>query len=125
MISIPKEVLDAWNEKQGPIVLTTVSALGIPNSIYATCVALFGENKILVADNKFCKTHKNIQECDKADVLLITENRKAYQFKGTISYKTEGEEFDDMKKWNRPDLPGKGVAILEVKEIYSGAEKIM
>ena len=29
-----------------------------------------------------------------------------------------------MKKWNRADLPGYGVAIIEVNEIYSGAEKL-
>ena len=32
--------------------------------------------------------------------------------------------FDDMKKWNSKTLPGVGVAVLEVNEIFSGAEKI-
>lgn len=123
-MNIPQEVLEAWEKRQGPVVLTTISEQGIPNSIYATCAAIFEGNKILVANNKFYKTYKNIQECDKADILFITEDKKAYQLKGTISHKTEGKEFDDMKKWNPPHLAGKGVAIIEVQEVYSGAEKI-
>ncbi len=124
MTAIPKEVREAWDAKEVPAVLTTISKEGIPNTIYATCVSLFGENKILIANNKFQKTYENIMGCDKATFLFITREKKAYQLKGAITYKTEGAEFDDMKKWNRPDLAGKGVAIINVQEIYSGAKKI-
>ncbi len=123
-MKIPQEVLEAWQEKQGPVVLTTISEQGIPNSIYATCAAIFEGNKILVADNKFQKTYNNILACNKATVLFITEEKKAYQLKGAISHQTEGKEFDDMKKWNPPHLAGKGVAVLDVQKIYSGAREI-
>lgn len=125
MTEYPKEILEAWEKKEGPVVLTTVSEQGIPNSIYATCVALFDNDKFLVADNLFDKTYKNIMACENAVALFITDEKKAYQLKGTISYKTEGPEFDDMKQWNPPHLAGKGVAVLSVDEIFSGAEKIV
>lgn len=125
MITIPEKVKAAWSAKETPIILTTVSKNGIPNSIYATCVELFDDNKVLIANNKFKKTYDNIMDCDKATVLFIANKREAYQLKGTISYTTEGECFDDMKKWNRKDLPGFGVAVLQVKEIYAGAEKVL
>jgi hypothetical protein len=32
---LPEEVIKAWDEKSGPVILTTVDASGIPNSIYA------------------------------------------------------------------------------------------
>ncbi|QZE15909.1 pyridoxamine 5'-phosphate oxidase family protein [Halosquirtibacter laminarini] len=124
MIIIPEIIKEEWLNKQAAIVLTTISKTGIPNSIYATQVALFGENKVLIANNKFQKTLENINSCSEATLLFITKNNKSYQLKGTISYKTEGAEFDDMKGWNRSDLPGFGVAVIEVKEIYSGAKKI-
>lgn len=125
MIVIPEEVKTAWNEKQDPVVLTTVSMRGIPNSIYATCAALFEDDTVLVANNKFKKTHQNILENDKANLLFISKEKKAYQLKGSIRYETEGVIFEDMKKWNRSDLPGYGVAILVVEEIFSGAEKLV
>jgi uncharacterized protein len=125
MIIIPEKIKSEWNNKLDAIVLTTVSAKGIPNSIYVTQVALFGDNKVLVANNKFKKTLENIEVCKEATVLFITKETKSYQLKGSVSYKTEGDEFNDMKKWNRADLPGYGVAIVEVKEVFSGAEKIV
>ena len=54
MITIPETVKNEWKNKQDAIVLTTVSNEGVPNSIYATQVELFG-NKVLIANNKFKK----------------------------------------------------------------------
>ncbi|MDC0584801.1 pyridoxamine 5'-phosphate oxidase family protein [Bacteroidales bacterium] len=124
MITIPELVKKEWDNKQDAIVLTTVSGTGVPNSIYVTQVALYGDGKVLVANNQFNKTLANIEACKEVTVLFITKDTKAFQLKGTISYKTEGNEFDDMKKWNRADLPGHGVAIIEVSEVYSGADKL-
>jgi len=42
-----------------------------------------------------------------------------------LSYFTEGELFDDMKKWNPTRLPGHGVAVLEIQEIFAGAQKLL
>lgn len=124
MKTIPEIVKNGWNNKQDAIVFTTVSKEGVPNSIYATQAALFDDCKVLVANNKFQKTLQNIQVCQEATVLFLTKDMKAYQLKGHVSYQTEGREFDDMKSWNRADLPGHGVAVLEVQEVYSGAEKL-
>jgi hypothetical protein len=124
MISIPESIKQEWSNKQDAVVLTTISSKGIPNSIYATQVALYGANKLLIANNKFKKTLENIEVCKEATLLFITKETKSYQLKGRISYQTEGIEFNNMKTWNRADLPGFGVAVIEVDEIFSGAEKI-
>lgn len=124
MITIPESIKKEWNNKQDAVVLTTVSNIGVPNSIYATQVALYGDNKVLIANNKFKKTLENIKSCKKATLLFISKETKSYQIKGNISYQTQGDEYNDMKTWNRADLPGFGVAIIEVDAIFSGAEKI-
>ncbi len=36
MAQLPEKVVEAWEEREGPIVLTTVDNGGKPNSIYAT-----------------------------------------------------------------------------------------
>lgn len=125
MTKIPERIVNEWNNKQDAVVLTTISAKGVPNSIYATQVALFDDNKVLIANNKFKKTLENIQVTKEATVLFITKETKSYQLKGRVSYKTEGDEYNDMKKWNRADLPGHGVAVVEIQEIFTGAEKII
>ena len=124
MKEIFNTIKDAWDNKNGAIILSTLSPEGVPNSIYATCVSMYGEDKILVANNYFDKTLKNILSGSKGSVLFITKDNKAYQLKGSIDYYTSGKEYDDMKKWNPEKHPGHGVAVLNIEEIYSGANKI-
>ncbi len=59
--AIPELVSREWENREGPIVLATVSAEGTPNAIYASCVSKFGEDILLVADNFFFKTRANIE----------------------------------------------------------------
>lgn len=124
-LTVPKNIQQAWTNRKGPIVFTTVSKDTVPNSIYATCVSLFEENSIIVANNYFDKTIKNINSDSKGVILFITNEDKAYQLKGSIEYYTEGKAFEDMKKWNPERLPGHGAAVLNVEEIFSGAEKLI
>lgn len=40
MANLPQSVRSAWDEREGPIVFSTVDHKGVPNAIYATCVNL-------------------------------------------------------------------------------------
>ena len=124
MSSIPETVRTAWEDREGPIILATVDDAGNPNIIYATCVAALAEDKIVIADNYFDKTRKNLLRGSKGAVLFITKEGGAYQLKGSLSYHKEGENFDFMKTWNPPNHPGNAAAVLTVKEAYAGAEKL-
>jgi uncharacterized protein len=106
------------------MVLTTVSPEGIPNAIYATCVAL-DEDTVLVANNYFDKTLKNITTKSLASVLFITKEGKSFQLKGLLEYHAEGPLFDAMKRWNPPQHPGHGVAALRIESAFSGAQQLL
>ena len=125
MPSLSEEVLQAWNDRSGPVVLTTVDKSGVPNAIYATCVNKFSDEIIVVADNYFHKTRENILAGTSVSLLFITQSNKSYQIKGSIAYHNSGPVFDDMKKWNPSKHPGHAAAAITVKEVYSGAEKII
>jgi predicted pyridoxine 5'-phosphate oxidase superfamily flavin-nucleotide-binding protein len=98
MPAIPESVRKAWDDRNGATVLTTVDKDGVPNSIYASSVSMFGDDKIVVANNYFDKTMKNIESGSSASILFITSEKKSYQLKGALEYFSEGEIFDDMKK---------------------------
>ena len=125
MAKLPKVVSEAWENLEGPVVMTTVSKEGVANSIYATCVSKYDEETLVVADNYFDKTQKNILAGSKGVLLFITKENKAYQVKGTIEYCTEGPVFDDMKTWNPEQHPGHAAAAIKVEEVYKGAEKLI
>ena len=124
MTALPEEVSKAWEDREGPIILSTVNGDGIPNAIYATCVKKVSEDTIVVANNYFSKTLENILAGSKGTILFITKEKKSYQLKGSIEYHKEGSIFEDMKKWNPKKLPGHAAAALKVEEVYMGAKKL-
>jgi len=124
-MKLPVIVSSAWKDRKGPVVFTTVDADGIPNAIYATCVSMFDEETIIIADNYFDKTRANIFGGTKGSILFITEESAAYQIKGSLEYLKDGEIFDDMKKWNPGEHPGHAAVALRVEEVYSGSEKLL
>jgi len=125
MLVLPETVSKAWDEKEGPVIFSTVDEDGMPNAIYVTCVAKYGEEMLLVADNFFDKTRKNIFSGSKGSMLFITSEGKSYQVKGSIEYHKEGSIFEDMKKWNPTKHPGHAAVALKIEEVYSGAEKLL
>ena len=77
-----------------------------------------------MADNYFSKTRENVLLGGKGSLLFRDRKGKVYQVKGTLEYYTEGEVFDDMKKWNPPKHPGHAAAAIRIEAVYSGAEKL-
>ncbi|HKL59751.1 MAG TPA: pyridoxamine 5'-phosphate oxidase family protein [Sphaerochaeta sp.] len=118
-------VKQAWEERDGAIVLTTVDNTGLPNSIYVTCIGLSDDNRIVIANNYFSKTKQNIDAKSKATVLFITKEGKSYQVKGAVEYHTSGALFDWMKGWNPTKHPGHGALVINTTEMYSGTEKLL
>ncbi len=125
MAALPEEVSKAWENRKGPIILSTVNKKGIPNSIYVTCVSKYSDDILVVANNYFSKTLENIKANSKGSILFITKEDKSYQVKGSIEYHKDGLVFEDMKKWNPKKHPGHGATALKVEEAYSGAEKLL
>ncbi len=125
MKKLPEIVSRAWDNRQDPVVFSTINAEGMPNSIYATSVSKHNENCIVVANNFFNKTMENILSGSTGSILFLTKDDKSYQLKGKVDYFTDGEIFDEMKKWNPARLPGHGVAVIAVEEVYAGAERLL
>ena len=124
MASLPEEVRQAWENRKGPAILGTVSAEGVPNVIYVSCVGALGDDRLVVADNYFDKTRRNLKATGKGSLLFQDKDGKAYQVKGTLEYHTEGEIFQSMKGWNPTQHPGHAAAALKVEEVYAGAKKL-
>jgi hypothetical protein len=125
MPNLTETLRTAWENRNGPVILATVDAAGMPNAIYATCVGTFGEDRLVVADNYFDKTRRNIQGGSKGAILFITKDNQAYQVKGRLEHVCSGPIFDAMKGWNPPKHPGHAAAVLTVEEAYSGATRLL
>jgi hypothetical protein len=59
MTFLPLSVRRAWEDRGGrPAILATVGTDGAPNLVCVTCVTLFGEHWVVVADNYSSTTPK-------------------------------------------------------------------
>lgn len=124
MAVIPEIVLKSWEKRVGPPVFSTADLSGIPNSVYANSVWMYDSDTIIIADNYFDKTRKNILNGSNGCLLFITDEKKSFQIKGMLEYHKTGAIYDDMKKRNPSKLPGHAAVALKVTEVFSGSEKL-
>lgn len=97
---LPDEVMNAWQLREGPLVLITVCKNGVPNAKYVSIIKIIADGRIAVADNYFDKTKSNIDASNcKASALFIAKGHKSYQVKGIIEYHTQGPFYEEMLTW--------------------------
>ena len=126
---IPKYIQEVI-DKQELYTLSTSTKEGIPNSIYVKFLKIYNNEQILIANNKFSKTEKNLIENPRISfVVLDKENKKAYQIKGTVEFHKNNQIFKDTVKWVEDKRSGlttypKSGILLNVEEIYCGSEKV-
>ena len=112
-------------EKQGAIVLATATRDGVPNVVPANAKKILDDETILISDQFFGKTLKNIQQNPQV-ALTIWENLEGYQIKGSVTIETSGKRFEETAQWidgigkalNLP-LKSKGAVIIKITAIYN------
>lgn len=125
MAKIPDRVVQAWKERNGPSILTTVDPDGMPNTIWVNIVCLHGEDRIGIGDIVFSKTRRNLEQPNcPGNYLWLTQAGKSFQLKGRISYEKEGPLFDAVKAVTDPKFELVGAAVLHVDEAWEGAERL-
>ncbi|MFP4068886.1 MAG: pyridoxamine 5'-phosphate oxidase family protein [Opitutales bacterium] len=123
---LPEEILKAWEVRDPAAVLTTVSREGVPNTVYVSCCGLVEPNRILICDAKFGKTLENLRSGrPEVAFLFFAPDFAAYQLKGRVRYFAEGPILEAGKAFAKPDVETRGVAEVEVTEVYKGSDRLM
>jgi predicted pyridoxine 5'-phosphate oxidase superfamily flavin-nucleotide-binding protein len=112
-------------EKQQTVVLATATKEGVPNVVPVGAKKILDEETILISDQFFDKTLKNIKE-NPYVAITIWDNHEGYQLKGTVNVETSGPRFEETARWieemgkamNVP-LKSKGALIIHVTDIFS------
>jgi predicted pyridoxine 5'-phosphate oxidase superfamily flavin-nucleotide-binding protein len=125
MAKLTPAALQAWQHHDERMVLTTVDANNIANSVWVICAKLINDEQFVIVNNAFNKTLKNIKSGSNGVLLYIAPERESYQVKGRLEYYTDGPIYDDMKRWLDPKFPGKGALVLNIEEVYYGAEQVV
>jgi predicted pyridoxine 5'-phosphate oxidase superfamily flavin-nucleotide-binding protein len=113
--------------KVNTVVFATASADGIPNVVPVGAKRIIDDETILISDQFFDKTLRNIKTNPKV-ALTYWEGREGYQLKGRVAVETSGRLFEDTARWVEESgkkkgfpLKSKGIVILKIEEIYNVA----
>ena len=127
MPKLTDEVLKAV-EKTMPTCIASASSDGIPNIVYVTYIKAVDNETLVVADNKFEKTRKNLDENPRLSVVVLDpDTKKAYQIKCRSECVTGGDRYNQVVDWvhiNHPQMTPKAAFYLKVDEVYCGAERL-
>ncbi len=125
MAKMPEHVKSMFND-QRIVVFSTASKDGIPNAVPIGAKKVIDDETILISNQYFDKTLKNITENPVAGLTFWDlKKHEGYQIKGTITIEASGKRFKDTAKWieemgkakNKP-LKSKGAVILKITDVY-------
>jgi hypothetical protein len=119
-MKLPKKVKDIFNNE--PIhQLATASKNGVPNISNVGAKYLLDDETIIIVDNYMVKTLSNVIK-NPAVSILARSGKESYQIKGSCSYFTSGNLYEEAKEWMKSigeKYPAKGVLKIKVENIYN------
>lgn len=118
-------VKKAWEDRQGPVVFTTVGKDGNQNNIYSTDASMYGEDRFVVANQFIDKSMKERLPDSTGSLVFVTSDHKLFLVKGHIHYEYKGKNYEFMKSWSDDRHPGHGAAVIDVSEIYENGERVV
>jgi len=124
MARLPKEVIEAI-DKQDAFPVATCSSEGMPNVVYITYLKVINDETVLIADNYLHKTRQNILQHPKIAFVVRDEKKGSFQVKGSIQRLTSGPLFQEVQNWVPNKHPRKAAVVLQVEEVYNGADRLI
>ncbi|MHC1571902.1 MAG: pyridoxamine 5'-phosphate oxidase family protein [Methanosarcinales archaeon] len=124
MVKVPVEVKEVLsNQKILPV--ATASSEGVPNVIFVAIWKFIDDETLLLVDNFFKKTRKNLEENPSVAIVGFDgemPNFRSYQVKGRAEITTSGDHFDEASEMSRSkELQAKAAVIVHIEEIYNAA----
>lgn len=123
MAKLTTEIKNAI-EKQEIFPVATTSQDNVPNVIYVKYLKVVDDQTILLADNYFGKTRENILTNGNVAFVVLDDEKGSYQVKGKSQRIVSGPMFDEVQKWVPDKLPKEAAVVIQVDQIYNGAELI-
>jgi len=122
MVEVPVKVKDVLL-KQKILPVATANSQGVPNVIFVAIWKFIDDETILIVDNFFKKTRKNLKEKPMVAIVGFDEKtNRSYQVKGSVEITTSGDRFDEASEMaESKKLHAKAAVIVHIEEIYNAA----
>lgn len=120
MVTLTNEIKESLAGTK-TLFFATASKKGIPNAVPIGAFKLLDDATLLISDQFFNKTLRNIQENPHVAVTWWGE-KGGFQMKGTVTIHTDDKVFSDDVAWMkevRPQLKPKSAVIMKITEVFS------
>ena len=100
--------------------LATATKDGTPNAVVIGSFKLLDDETMLISDQFFLKTAKNLEENPKVAVSWWGD-KGGYQIKGTATVEKSGKVFEDDVAWIKEKYPRftvKGAVVVKITDAY-------
>ncbi|WP_052087884.1 pyridoxamine 5'-phosphate oxidase family protein [Paenibacillus wynnii] len=99
------------------------------NLIFVTFLKVYDDETLLIANNKFYKTMRNLNKNPNVSIALYNpDNNRSFQLKGKASVYLEGEIFEETVQWvqsGRPNINPQAAVLVHIEKIYSKAKRLV
>jgi uncharacterized protein len=120
MVTLTEEIRESLAATK-TVFFATSATDGTPNVVPIGAFKAQDDGTLLVSDQFFNKTLKNMKENPKA-ALSWWGDKGGFQIKGTVTIHTDDEVFRKDVAWMkelRPNLKPKSAVILKITDVYS------
>ncbi|MBI9042967.1 MAG: pyridoxamine 5'-phosphate oxidase family protein [Anaerolineaceae bacterium] len=124
MIPSLNELSDAWKDRDGFVVITTINQNNTPHAEYVVNISLIEEGIFVAASENLDKTRANIRNHSQGTLLFMTNAYQAYQVKGSLEIMESGEAFREYLNEFDSDLSSDNLIIFHITEAFSEDGKI-
>ncbi len=123
MARLTQEIKDAIS-KQDFFPLATSSPDSVPNVVYVKYLKVLDDQTVLIGDNYFEKTKKNLEDNKYAAFVVLDEKKGSFQIKGRTKRLLNGPLYDEVQNWVEKNHPRAAAVVIDVEEIFNGAKRI-
>ncbi|MFC2174697.1 pyridoxamine 5'-phosphate oxidase family protein [archaeon] len=120
-MKIPEEAKKLF-DAQDIVAFGTADANGVPNVCAVFWKTVTAEDTILILDNFFKQTKQNLAENSEVCISFWdTSTEEGYKLKGTATYHTKGQVFEQGQAWMQSKKPGRvprGVVEVKVNQVF-------
>lgn len=126
MVALTQEIRDSLAGAETAF-LATASSEKVPNVVPVGAFTVIDDGTLLISDQFFNKTQKNMQENPQA-ALSWWGKSGGFQIKGTVTIHTDDDVFRQDVAWmkeRRPNLKPKSAVLLKITGVFQvkpGAE---
>lgn len=121
MVTLTAEMKEVF-AKNKIFAIATATKTGLPNVAPMATVQIVADDTIWIGDNYMVKTLANVKENPRMALYVWDpEKKRCFQFKGDVTVKTSGPDYEKIKaqiKAKGPHYPAKGLLIVKITEVF-------